>query len=71
MAIELSPNIRVGSKTVWNKLCKFIGPFGSKKTELCCRLNLLENVYGAGFYGPLFFWLENWKNKFSCMSYLG
>ena len=31
MAIELSPNIRAGSKTVRNKLCEFIGPFGSKK----------------------------------------
>ena len=31
MAIELSPNIRAGSKTVWNKLCEFIRPFGSKK----------------------------------------
>ena len=30
-AMELSPNIRAGSETVWNKLCEFIGPFGSRK----------------------------------------
>ena len=31
MARELSPNIRAGSETVWNKLCEFLGPFGSRK----------------------------------------
>ena len=31
MAMELSPNIRASSETVWNKLCEFIGPFGSIK----------------------------------------
>ena len=34
-----------------------------ERKSLWSRLNLLENVYGAGFYGPLFFWLENWKKK--------
>ena len=34
-----------------------------ERKSLWSRLNLLENVYGAGFYGPLFFWLENWKTK--------
>ena len=31
MAMELSPNIKAGSEIVWNKLCEFLGPFGSKK----------------------------------------